>query len=531
MTKVAFLFLTIDNINHPKMWENYFKDNRDKINIYCHPKNPENVTIPWLKSNIINNLVDTKWGFIVNAYINLLYTALADKDNSKFITISESCIPLIPFHVLYDYIMKDEKKSFIKFSKISNYDLEARIKVQKGYEKYKFYKHYARFCLSRHHTKILLSKKNDLTFFYNMHVGDEFFLSLLNPFNNIEDLAITYDNWSYVNKMYNKNIKKIQALYLELESTNSKNKENIKSEIKNLQKEKLLIGNNPKSYEVVNLKDIFEAYDTNSFFWRKFPKTSNIYKFKYQFDYMHLNKELYFIHIPKTAGTTISHIFYENLNINIGYSYYRYINKHIEHNKNKILNIKYHNDKLIKRISSWHIPFSFFNKNYQNKIMSQYKMFAIVRDPYSRIISTYTFWIKYYKEKNNKNFLPECYLEIFDSFEINKINLNKFIHKVLGNPKYKYTLDGHLIPMYYYTHLFENNHFYLISKILKYENINEEFNNYIKYNKINLPNNIILSIHKNISEYTFIKEDLDEKSIKLIQQFYKSDFELFGYKY
>ena len=231
MTKIAFLFLTIDNINHPIMWENYFKDNYDKINIYCHPKNPKNVTIPWLKTNIINNLAETGWGYIVNAYINLLYAALADKDNTKFITISESCIPLIPFHVIYEILMKDEKKSFIKFIKISRYDLESRIKNQEGYKKYKFFKHYARFCLSRHHTKILLSKKNELPFFYKMHVGDEFFLSLLYPFNNIDDFAITYDNWEYVNKIVDNINKNIKQLYIKIETNKSKNIESIRKEI------------------------------------------------------------------------------------------------------------------------------------------------------------------------------------------------------------------------------------------------------------------------------------------------------------
>jgi len=209
MTKIAFLFLTIDNINHPFFWEEYFKNNDDKINIYCHPKNPKNVTIPWLKKNIIPNLVETEWGYITNAYFNLLAAALNDKDNTKFITISESCIPLVPFDKLYNDIMKDPKKSYIKFMKIKKYDIGARIKNQKGYEKYKFYKHWARFCLSRHHTKILLNKKEDFKFFNKMHVGDEFFLSLLYPFNNIDDFPITYDNWKYVHNQVdeiNKNI-------------------------------------------------------------------------------------------------------------------------------------------------------------------------------------------------------------------------------------------------------------------------------------------------------------------------------------
>ena len=135
MTKIAFLFLTIDNINHPFFWEEYFKNNDDKINIYCHPKNPENVTIPWLKKKIISKLVETEDGYITKAYFNLLAAALGDKNNTKFITISESCIPLISFDKLYKNIMEYPQRSYIKFMKIQNDDLK-RIKNQKGYEKY-----------------------------------------------------------------------------------------------------------------------------------------------------------------------------------------------------------------------------------------------------------------------------------------------------------------------------------------------------------------------------------------------------------
>ena len=51
--KIAFLFLTINDINFPEIWEYYFKNNYDKISIYCHPKYPENIKTPWLKKNII----------------------------------------------------------------------------------------------------------------------------------------------------------------------------------------------------------------------------------------------------------------------------------------------------------------------------------------------------------------------------------------------------------------------------------------------------------------------------------------------
>ena len=71
--KIAFLFLTLDNINWPIFWNKYFKGNESKYSIYVHPKFPEKVTIPWMKKNIIKDLVNTQWGIIVEAYINLMF--------------------------------------------------------------------------------------------------------------------------------------------------------------------------------------------------------------------------------------------------------------------------------------------------------------------------------------------------------------------------------------------------------------------------------------------------------------------------
>ena len=67
MKKIAFLFLIIDNPNFPTIWNKYFRGNSSKYNIYIHPKYPENTT--WKKKNIIKNLKETQWGFIVEAYI------------------------------------------------------------------------------------------------------------------------------------------------------------------------------------------------------------------------------------------------------------------------------------------------------------------------------------------------------------------------------------------------------------------------------------------------------------------------------
>ena len=102
--KIAFLFLTRDNVNFPDLWSNWFKGHEDKYNIYCHPKTPELVTVRWQKDNIIDNIVETGWGYIVDAYTELLKVAMQNKDNIKFVTISESCVPLQPFITFYKFL-------------------------------------------------------------------------------------------------------------------------------------------------------------------------------------------------------------------------------------------------------------------------------------------------------------------------------------------------------------------------------------------------------------------------------------------
>jgi len=328
--KVAFLFLVVNDINYPTIWENYFRGNEDKFSIYCHPKNPENVKTPWLKNNIIPHIVETGWGYITNAYFTLFYEALKDPLNQKFVVISESCLPLKSFDVFYDRLSSDNiKTSYIKFWDVTPYDLRERLKNQPRYdymvEKYgKFTKHYARFCLSRYHILKLLGLREEpnfrkyplyqtnkaLNFFNRMHVGDEFFLTLLNPFRNkgfIIDFEITYDDWEWVlerkifltNKIaelereddedeeLEKQVKKIKQTVTDKKEQRIKVRE-FKEQYKKDKASKLeeyktdLIvnsGANPRTYLTVTREDLRYALRKESFFWRKFPIVCNVIEF------------------------------------------------------------------------------------------------------------------------------------------------------------------------------------------------------------------------------------------------------------
>ena len=77
--KIAFLFLTIGDLNHEYLWREYFKGNENKYNIYCHPKDKNNVKSEWLKNYIIDKNVETSWGRTINSILELLSEALKEK--------------------------------------------------------------------------------------------------------------------------------------------------------------------------------------------------------------------------------------------------------------------------------------------------------------------------------------------------------------------------------------------------------------------------------------------------------------------
>ena len=83
----------------------------------------------------------------------------------------------------------------------------------------------------------------------------------------------------------------------------------------------------------------------------------------------------------------------------------------------------------------------------------------------------------------------------------------------------------HFTPQYMYT---TNSNFKILDniKIIKFENLNNEMNNFLKENE----SLETFDIHEQINNnklYTIT--DLSLKNIKLINEIYKKDFELFNY--
>ena len=266
--KVAFLFLTIHDHHQPELWSNYLTK-KDKFSIYAHPK-IDKIKTPWLKEAVISRRVKTGWGHITAAYYRLLEEALKDPQNMKFMFLSESCIPLKSFDAFYQKVILDDPTlttSYVKLMPISRYDQEQRIDTQKGKEQITFIKHYARMCLSRVDAeKVMensLKARKVRAFFNGMHVGDEFFLSAINP-EHFENFEMTYDNWDDTRM-------KSKKVYEELKELRKRSPSLRTNElIRRKEAEMTVVNNNPKTYSTITGSELDIAMNRESFFWRKF---------------------------------------------------------------------------------------------------------------------------------------------------------------------------------------------------------------------------------------------------------------------
>ena len=263
-----------------------------------------------------------------------------------------------------------------------------------------------------------------------------------------------------------------------------------------------------------------------------------------------MKKKIYFSHIPKTAGRTITDIFEEvsktNLNYIIGEKFFwTTIKKEHPHYYEYFLKRKYYK-QLIKfnnnyhwNISFWHIPLSLWKDNLLLDYKKKYMIFCVVRNPYDRIVSDFKFWIKFYylhkKSKHEKYYyslLKQIETIYEKNFSLNKKNMNKVIQKLLSNNIYEYELDGHLIPQYKYVYTLINKKLIKIPDLIIYfEDLKKELKKYKQKYFPLIPNQLIENTHKNPTlNKNLNKSQLTKETKDLIFNYYEGDFISFHYK-
>jgi len=205
--------------------------------------------------------------------------------------------------------------------------------------------------------------------------------------------------------------------------------------------------------------------------------------------YFHNEKvNLLLIHIPKTGGTSLQYYFRNKYGILLNrYSLYTYQ----QHEFFEGVSFQHQTYKTIRE-----------NHGYFNVCLDNLEIISVVRNPYYRIISDMLF-----VKLINENSTPE---EVFDKLE------NEYLSNIFNSDN-----DNHRIPQYMFL-LDENYELLKNVTILKTETLTEDMK---KIGHLDFENHYYkTTISREYMDF------LNEKSIQLINKYYKKDFDFFDYK-
>jgi len=203
--KIAFMFLTVDNLRQPELIYDFLNDGKDRCTIYAHSKYEQSITQQFLLDAQISDKAETKWGGLglVKATNLMLKEALKDPTNKYFILLSESCIPLYSFNKIYDRIYTEEKSwiqrvlanSTVISKKFINLIKPAKIGIKSIKD---FYLCSQWMILSRKHAEMAVKKDYTDTVFKDVNIPDEcYYINVI----------------KYYDKEFQDNIIKIPSMY------------------------------------------------------------------------------------------------------------------------------------------------------------------------------------------------------------------------------------------------------------------------------------------------------------------------------
>ena len=241
-------------------------------------------------------------------------------------------------------------------------------------------------------------------------------------------------------------------------------------------------------------------------------------------------KPLVFLHIPKTAGSTIEK--WGSMN---GYSWGYCLFRTLNHADHCPFNPKFEELNLngLPHDPFWHRPIQRLPAKLQG-LYSNSTIFTIVRNPFEKIVSEYYYkrTLKPRSKENEKDKFNRWIIQSLKQFSgcIQRGGSSEPKHLSLKpddikNKSCYFHNGGHLIPQYDY--IFDENGKKMVDHILRFENFTAEFLELVRDINFTADTDIRLRERKDSSKLTV--EDLSPRAKGFIRNVYKRDFELGDY--
>ncbi len=306
MRKIAFCFLICDIIYQEEIWNIFFNNaDQHKYNIYVHYKN--DVPLKYFEKYKLTNCIETNYADIslVKAQNIMLEEGLKDEDNTHFIILSNSCIPLKSFDYIYNKL--DDNYSY--FTKI---ELFPRC-FDMGFKRKYLQKSHQWCILNKKHAKEMLTPVYNIELFKNIYASDEHFYITNIYMKKLEnEILISYHNGNNMTTF--------------VDWTNP-----VKT-------------GHPKEFINISDRDFVRILNNEHLFGRKFMPECNL-----------MNKE-YYINIISQKNQTLNDIYEINKSINL--------NKPIKEDKTEVV---YREKPKIKEIPTIPIDENYIKIRKNNK--------------------------------------------------------------------------------------------------------------------------------------------------------------------
>lgn len=256
--KIAFLFLTRNDVNQPDLWTEYLESAGSSAEVFAHVKEREDLAPEaWISKYLIDDHIETDWASLslVEATLLLLETALEKSDCTHFALVSESCVPVRSFAALTRSLQLDRRsRMFVRSwadERKTNLLKAQRVENLDGIRKEIAHFQAQWMCLNRDDAE-LLNKRRLLDHFENCFAPDESYfataLAVLGrpPLQAVANRHFTWTDWNSG-------------------------------------------GAHPEEYDQISPETVSRIADSGCFFARKFSPDSNIGDFGLHLPTAHLH--------------------------------------------------------------------------------------------------------------------------------------------------------------------------------------------------------------------------------------------------